>query len=88
MISLLISKNQAYLINLIELKTGHKFEGFTFEEADDYISHYIDEIYKPSEKQIKYAEYLSKKYHKKCNAKTRKDYVLYIRSLVDDDYIR
>ena len=83
-----VTRRQKEFIEYIEMKTGKKFEGFSFEEARDFITGYIEESHKPTEKQIKTAYKLARIHHVPCNCRTRQEFSLFISQFFDNDYIR
>ena len=89
----MITANQKHAILLIEKYTGHKYVGdpYNFEQANDFIAHYIEESksisQKPTEKQIKCANNICRIKHIKHNCKTKLDYIYFIKEHLDD-YIK
>lgn len=83
-----ITRRQKEFIEYIEMKTGKKFEGFSFEEACDFIAGYIEESHKPTEKQIKTAYKLAKIHNIPCDCRTRQEFFLFINQFFDNNYIR
>lgn len=88
---MIATPRQSRCISFIEDKTNHKFLGFSFEQAEDFISRYLDEAIKinekPTDKQIKCAYAICKQKGIKHNCKTKKDYVIFINEHIGD-YIR
>lgn len=76
------------MIKLIEAKTNHVFNGSSFDEASDFISRHIDELHKPTEKQIRTAKYICKKYNVKCKAKTKSEFYRFIEHYLGKDFIQ
>lgn len=84
---------QVKCIKFIENVLNLHFEGFNTEEAQDFIKTHLknatNEYNKPTEKQIKCAYAICKKNNIKCNCKTRKEYIEFIREHASDNtYIR
>lgn len=84
----MITSGQKAMIKLIENKTNHVFNGSSFDEASDFISKYIDELHKPTEKQIRTAKMLCKKYHIKCKAKTKSEFYRFIEQYSEEGFIK
>lgn len=82
---------QEKLIDFIELYTEHRFTGFNVEQADDFISRYLQEATsiknKPTERQIKTARNICKRKNIKCHAKTKREFWLFINEHMGN-YIR
>lgn len=84
----LITDKQKKMIKVIECKTNKTFNGSSFEEALDFISRYIDDLHKPTEKQIRTAKYICKKYNVKCKARTKSEFYKFIEQYLGEDFIR
>ena len=87
----MLTDKQKMCIMLIERYTGKIFNGTDFEEAQDFISRYIDiskeMSLKPTDKQIKCVNFICKKNNIKHNCKTKKDYYIFINNYIGD-YIK